>query len=87
MLLRQTIVIDKVITKVIAPYAFLAKVWFLPRSHHLHYDQVNYIMFAFTLRLNTKQQIQNQLFVFIKLKFYLHQVMQISSSSSQSGHR
>ncbi len=63
MLLKQTIVINKVITKVIAPYAFLANVSFSPHSHYLHYDQVNYIMFAFTLKLNTEQQIKNQLFI------------------------
>jgi lysylphosphatidylglycerol synthetase-like protein (DUF2156 family) len=68
---KQMIVINKVIAKVISPYALIAKVSFLPRFHYLHYDHVTYIMFAFTFRLNTKQQIKNQLFIFIKLKYII----------------
>lgn len=74
MLLRQTIVINKVITKVIAEYSFLAKVSFLPRSHYLHYDQVNCIMFAFTHQVERKATNP-------KSVIHLHQAQVLPTSS------
>jgi hypothetical protein len=74
MLLKQTIVINKVITKVIASYGFLAKVSFSPHSHYLHNDKVNYIHVFFYPQVEHKATNK-------KSVIHLHQAQVLPTSS------